>query len=141
MRYVSSGVTVQEFLCCIKLKKSTMGKDISDVLNEFLVKGGLSWSKCITICTDGAKAMTEHVRGLIGLIRQVNKNILFTHCMIHRGALASKELGSELMVATNHVVKIVNSLKSKPKVICLFRALCKEMGVVHEHLLLHTEVC
>ncbi|CAN7975524.1 unnamed protein product [Ixodes persulcatus] len=64
---------------------------------SFFVSGGLSWSKCIAICTDGAKAMTGHVKGLIGLIRQ-------------------------------------------PKAIRLSKALCREMGAAHEHLLLHTEV-
>lgn len=109
MRYLFSGTIVQESLCCIELKKSTTEKDIFEVLNEFFLRGGFSWSKCTA----------RHVKVLIRLIRQVRSNILFTHCMIHREALASKELSSELMVVTNHIVNIFNFIKSKPQSHCL----------------------
>lgn len=75
--------------------------------------------------------MTRHVKGLIGLIRQVNSSFLFTQCMIHREALASKELSSELLVVMNPIVKIVNAVKAKPKAMPLFKALCREMGASH----------
>lgn len=101
----------------------------------------LSGEGCVAVYTDGAKAITGHVRVMIGLTREVNSNILFTNCIIRREARASKELSSGVMVVMNHVVKIkvVNSIKSKSKAICLFKALCKKMGEVHEHLL-HSEV-
>ncbi|CAN7994905.1 unnamed protein product [Ixodes pacificus] len=39
VRYLSDGATVQEeFLCCLKLKTTTTGRDIFDALNEFFCK-------------------------------------------------------------------------------------------------------
>lgn len=140
VRYLAGNLIVEEFLCCIELGTTTTGKDIFDALNEFFLSKGLSWCKCIAVCTDGARAMTGIVKGFIALVRQVNSSIMFTHCMIHREALASKELSAELTVVMNHVVRTINSIKSKPKAIRLFKVLCKDMGAAHEHLLLHTEV-
>lgn len=58
-------------------------------------------------------------------IRQVNNSIMFTNCTIHREALASKELSAELTVVVNHVVRTINSTKSIPKAIHLFKVLQK----------------
>ncbi|CAN7987995.1 unnamed protein product [Ixodes pacificus] len=62
----------------------------------------------------------------LGSHKGVNSSILFTHCMIHKEALASKELSSELMVVMN---RVVNTVESKPKAIRLFKALDMGMDV------------
>lgn len=117
VRYLTGNLTVEEFLCCIEPDITTTTKDTFDVLNELFLYKGLSWSKCIAVCIDGAKAMTG--------IRQVNNSIMFTNCTIHREALASKELSAELTVVVNHVVRTINSTKSIPKAIHLFKVLQK----------------
>lgn len=60
--------------------------------------------------------------------------------MIHKEALASKELSAELTVVMNRVVRNINSIELKAKAIRLFKVLCRDMGAAHEHWLLHTEV-
>lgn len=114
-------------------------KEHFDAMTELFPSRGLSWSKYITGCTDSATAMTGKVKVFITLIRQVN-NITFTYCMIHGKALASNELCAELTVAINHVVRTINTIKSKPKVIHLYKLLCRDMGAANGHLLLHAEV-
>lgn len=56
----------------------------------------------------------------------MNSAVVFTHCMPHREALASEELSPELASVMQHVVKVVNSIKARPKASHLFKVLCKD---------------
>ncbi len=79
--------------------------------------------------TDGAQAMTGRERGLAARVQQVAPFVKWTHCMVHREALAAKKM----TVLFDSVLN--QSLNSR-----LFGDLCQEMGSGHEQLLLHTEV-
>jgi hypothetical protein len=45
---------------------------------------------CVGICTDGAPSMVGSIKGFITLAKQININIIHTHCFLHREALISK---------------------------------------------------
>lgn len=62
-------------------------------------------------------------------------SVPWDNCILHRYALAMKKLPPALKD-----VKIINFIKSRPKNIRLFKALCDEMGSDYSALLLHTEV-
>ncbi len=84
--------------------------------------------------------MTGRIKGLIAHIRQKNPDTLWTHCVIHREALASKKMSPELNYVLNDAVKAINFIKSLPLNARLFSRLCDGMGSEHTKLLLHTEV-
>ena len=67
-------------------------------------------------------------------------NVLFTHCFIHREALASKTLPCGLQDVLKVTIKIVNFVKSSTLHTRLFRKLCKDMGSEHINLLNYTKV-
>lgn len=46
----------------------------------------------VGLCTDGARAMTGHERGLAARVQQVAPLVKWTHCMVHREALAAKKM-------------------------------------------------
>lgn len=60
------------------------------------------------MCIDGAKAMSDHITGLVGHIKKVSPECNFTHCVLHREALAAKHLPDELKEVLNQSVKVVN---------------------------------
>lgn len=62
------------------------------------------------------------------------------HCIIHREALVSKTLDSELKSVLETVIKIASYIKSRPLNTRLFATLCNELGLAHQGLLCHTEV-
>lgn len=91
------------------------------------------------ICTDGAQAMAGKQGGLQALIKRISPNVQWTHCMIHREALASKQLSPKLNDVMTHVIATVNYIKTRPVKARIFSALCEEMGSDHTAILLHSK--
>ena len=102
-------------------------------------EANLKWEDCVGICTDGAQAMAGKRGGLQALIKRVSPDLQWTHCMIHREALASKQLSPELNDAMTDVIATVNHIKTRPVKAQIFSALCEEMGSDHTALLFHSE--
>jgi len=74
-------------------------------------------------------------------IREVaNKDLLITHCVLHRESLSAKNLSPELNNVMNGAVKITNVIRGRALHSRLFEALCDSIGTQHKHLLFHAEV-
>lgn len=92
------------------------------------------------MCTDGAPAMLGSPSGFVKLAKDKNPSIIGSHCVIHRQALASKTLPSEIKNVLEICIKVVNTVKSSALNSHLFNILCSELSAHHSVLLLHTEV-
>lgn len=139
IRFVDSEVMREELLFCEPFIANTTGESIFEIIDTFFKDNNMSWSKCVGICTDGARAMSGKYTGLRGLIKKVAPEARWTHCIIHREALAAKGLNSELDEVLHVVVKTVNLIKGQPLKSRIFRILCEDMGSEHTALLFHTE--
>lgn len=139
-RYVDSDDIKEHVLFWKRLEGTTKGRDIFNTVNSFFLDNGISWKSCTSVCTDAAAAMTGRVKGLSVHIKEENPDVLWTHCVIHREALASKKMRPELHSVLNDAVKAINFIKSRPLNTRLFRRLCESMGWEHTERLLHTEV-
>ena len=128
IRYSFDGKLHEDMLFCSILEGTCTGDAIFTELDSKLREMGLPWDQCVGVCTDGAGAMLGKKKGLRGKILQVAPNVNFTHCIIHREALASKALVPELNSVPETAVKIVNFIKSRPLNARLFAILCKDMG-------------
>lgn len=140
VRYEINGSIEEELLFCKSLPSTTTGEDIFKCLDNFIKDNAIDWSKCVGLTTDGAGAMSGKFRGLIAKIRVVAPLVKWTHCSLHREALAVKGLGGKFKETLDDAVKLVNYIKSRPKQSRIFSILCEEMGSEHSHLLLHCEV-
>lgn len=140
VRYVHSKKFYEEFLFCRTLSIRTTGEDIFHMVDSFVKENQLDWSKCVGICTDGARAMTGRFSGLVKRIQDKAPEAKWTHCGIHREALACKKIPASLDITLKNAVKIVNLIKARATNSRIFTAICKELGSEHETLLLHTEV-
>jgi HEAT repeat protein len=94
----------------------------------------------MSICTDGAAALTGSKKGFKAKVLEVSSNIMFNHCMIHREALASKKLQSDVKKVLLNGISIINFIKSKSSNSRLLNILCNAMGSDHKKLLLNTEI-
>lgn len=80
------------------------------------------------------------VKGFVSLAKEINSNITFTHCFLHREILAVKTLPEKLNEVLNDVTSMVNFIKMRPLKSRIFKQLCQAMEANYECLLLHTEV-
>ena len=92
------------------------------------------------ICTDGATAMIDVKPGFVTLVKNEWPHVAFSHCSLHRYALASKTLPLHLMVVMNVAVKVINFIRSRAKNHRLFQLLAEEIGAQHVGLLFYTKV-
>ncbi|UYV69664.1 hypothetical protein LAZ67_7000157 [Cordylochernes scorpioides] len=121
VRFIHENDIINQFLCCRERNKSFVEV--------------MYWH-----FTDGAPAMTGHLKGFVALVRELSGDILVTHCFLHREALVTRYLPSELKIVLEQCVKIINYIKSRPLKSRLFTKLCQAMEAKYESLLLHTEV-
>ena len=76
--------------------------------------------------------------GFKGLVLQKAPHVTFVHCIVHRHALASKTLPSELLEALQ--VCINNFIKNRSLNQRLFKFLCADHEASQTVVLFHTEV-
>ncbi|KAL0159399.1 hypothetical protein M9458_043124 [Cirrhinus mrigala] len=139
VRYVHNGELQEDFLFCKPLPAQSTAQAIFDILNAFIVSNGIDWSKCVGLSTDGARAMVGHRNGVVARVKTAAPLMSSVHSSLHREALATKKMPTDLRCVLDEAVKIVNFIKTRPLQSRLFRLLCEEMGSDHVQLLLHTE--
>jgi hypothetical protein len=98
------------------------------------------WSRCVGICTDGAKAMTGRHSGVVTRAQAVAPNATCAHCSIHQEALDAKGMPDSLKDVLETTVKMIHFVTARPLNSRVFSALCNDMGSDHATLLQHTEV-
>lgn len=140
IRFIKNEKFINEFFFCDELKTTTKGEDIFEVVNKKVLLFKLKWKNCISVCTDGCPSMRGNQKGFVTLVLQENPDIITTHCMIHREALAAKSLPENLQSVLNQAIKVVNFIKSRPLNSRIFAQLCDAMDSDFKSLLYHTEV-
>lgn len=128
---------VEDLLFCKPILTNCRARELFAVLNNFFLESNLEWKYCVGLCTDGARAMSGRFGGLRALIQNVAVNAIWTHCLIHREALASQQLSGDLNGVLEVVVKTVNFIKARPLKARLFQRLCDELGADHNNLLFY----
>ena len=97
---------VEELLFCKPIEVNCRGIDLFNIIDNFISTNNLDWENCISICTDGARAMFGSRSGLRSLIQERAPMAKWVHCMIHREALVARELSPELGATVEIVTKV-----------------------------------
>ena len=138
--YIYDFEMIEDFLFCKPLEGRTTRVEIFKVLNDFIEQNGISWEKCVGVCSDGARAMTGRHSGVVTRIQSVAPNAVFTHCSIHREALAARTLQSSFKDVLDNAIEVVNLIKARALNSRMFTIMCNDMDAEHDKLHLHTEV-
>jgi len=131
----------EEVLCFLKLLSFTTSDQIFESINSYFEQKNIPWNKCIGICTDGAAAMVGTHKGVVSRIQQIShKDVIKTHCVLHREQLAAKNMSEDLHTVLNDCVKIVNQIRNSAIKTRIFSLMCEEMGSEHKNLLLYSHI-
>ena len=140
VRYLGENTLEEEFLFCRALETTTRGEDIFALVDSFMKEEGLEWNNCSSICTDGAPAMLGSRKGFTARVKEINPNVMTSHCFVHQENLASHRLSTELGNVMQDVIHIVNFIKSKSLNSRLFGKLCENLNAEHKHLIYFSNV-
>ncbi|GFW05428.1 SCAN domain-containing protein 3 [Trichonephila clavipes] len=139
VRFWDGMSAVEELLFCKPIKLKATAIVLFDILNNFINEANIEWKNCVGICTDGARTVSGRFKSIQALVKQKSPLCIWTHCMIHREALVSKEISPGLNIVLMIVVTVVNYIKMRPLKSRIFSELCKDMGAVHSSLLFYCE--
>lgn len=139
VRFIDGDDMREDLLFCKTVSGRATAEELFQILDTYLKEASLKWEDCVGICTDGGQVMAGKRGGLQALIKRISPNVQWTHCMIHREALASKQLSLELNDVMTHIIATVNYIKTRPVKARIFSALCEEMGSDHTAVLFHSE--
>jgi hypothetical protein len=139
IRFVDEDNIHEDLLFCKEITGTCTAKDLFYILDKYIAENNLDWENCVGLCTDGARSMSGRYNGLQALIRKKAPEALWTHCMIHRQALASKDLSPILDQVLQTSITVVNFIKTRPLQARLFARLCNEMGADFTSLLFYCE--
>ncbi|XP_042233739.1 SCAN domain-containing protein 3-like [Homarus americanus] len=140
VRYPWNGHIFEDFFFCKKVTVRATDEEIFNILDTFMRETKMKWENCVAVCTDGAAVMTGRKSGVVARIKALNPQIIATHCLLHRQALASKDMAPDLHSVLSTVVFVVNYVKSRLLQSRLFAQLCNKMCAGHDTLLFHSKV-
>ncbi|XP_069059689.1 protein FAM200A-like [Pleurodeles waltl] len=138
VRFVNEKKIVEDLLFCKEMKGGTTGQDLFAVVDDFMVQNQIDWERCVGVCTDGGRSMAGCYQGFQARIRSKAPNAVWTHCIIHREALAAGNLSEELHNILKIVTKVINFIKTRPMKARFFAKLCEDMGAEHSCLLFYS---
>lgn len=135
VRYIHETNVCEDLLFCRKICESGKATDLFKILDSYMIENNIKWENCVGVCTDGARAMSGQYGGLQALIKTKAPNVKWTHCVIHREALAAKNVTPELNTVMDIIIKVVNYIKTRPVKARFFQKLCEELGAEHTSLI------
>lgn len=98
VRYIEETNVCEDLLFCRKICEGGKAADLFKILDSYIIENNINWENCVGVCTDGARAMSGQYGGLQALIKTKAPNVKWIHCIIHREALAAKNITPELNV-------------------------------------------
>jgi hypothetical protein len=81
---------------CPPLSERCTRSDIFKAVNDNFTAKDISWANCVSVCSDGAAALTGHKKGFQAEIQQIGPHVNFIHFIIHRETLASRDFEPKL---------------------------------------------
>jgi hypothetical protein len=80
VRFEENSDIIEQFLFYRELTITTTGGEIFDCVNAYFEEHEIQWAHCISVCTDGAPALTGRIKGFLAFVKKLNPNLITAHC-------------------------------------------------------------
>ena len=95
VRYVEETDIIEDILFCKPIPDKATSNKIFNTVDRFFDENDIIWNNCIGLCTDGARSMSGHKASFQALVEKKTPDLFWTHCMLHRATLLSKNISEE----------------------------------------------
>ena len=140
VRYVKENDIFEEFLFCESLELTTKGIDVYNNVKDFFSKNKIPMSVIGSICTNGASSLIGNNSGFIAYMKKELPEVITTHCVVHRHALASKTLPDKFKKPLTTPKNVVNYIRGRSLNHRIFRTSYEEIGTGHVTLRYSTKI-
>ena len=127
----------EELLSFSAMHDRTRGQDIFASLQEIIRSFQLDMSKCASVTTDGAAAMTKTF--VAALQSEYGAKLAF-HCIIHQECLCSKASNDTLRNVMKVVTQLVNYIRANSLNHRQFQSFLNEINAEYKDVVYHSEV-
>ncbi|GFV76520.1 SCAN domain-containing protein 3 [Trichonephila clavipes] len=114
VRFWDGMSAVEELLFCKPIKLKATAIALFDILNNFINEANIEWKIVSEYAPMVLVQCQEDLKSIQALVKQKSPLCIWTHCMIHREALTSKEISPGLNIVLMTVVTVVNYIKMRP---------------------------
>ena len=106
------GKCMTQFLDCVVVRDGKAAT-VVDAVNVTMKKSGVPMTKVIGLGSDGSSVMASDIRGVNGMMKQLNPFLVFVHCVAHCLNLAVSQAcnGISEMAALQNVIVAVYNLQ------------------------------
>lgn len=91
----------------IPLNGKASGENLFDTVNASFKADSVPWENCLSMSSDGAKAMVGEFNSVLSRVKQQQENVWFLHCTCHVAHLAASHACSELPDVCEQLAKDV----------------------------------
>lgn len=91
VRYECDGAITENMIFCKTISDNATGQGLFEVFIETTKNKKLDRNKCISVCSDGARAITGENSGLIVKLEEFMPHIEWMHCFLQRHIFAAKK--------------------------------------------------
>lgn len=132
IRHVSDDLQSSETFLGFYETSDTKSKTLFKIVEDILLRFGLSFGKMRGQCYDGAAYVAGHISGLQTRVREVEKGALFVHCNAHQLNLVVQdgmERVKEMKNFIGTIKDLLNFIRDSPKSIAEFNRLKTELSL------------
>lgn len=118
---------------CYPLPEQTTETDMYQVIGGFFIENYIIWSNCCGLSTEQSQCQAVSLQKAHAK-EVAAPHVAWSHCCIHKRALACKDLPEGFKAFLVDAVNVVNYIKSQALKLRLFTSLYEDMGSLHSNL-------
>lgn len=109
VRFFTSQQVETQLYKVVAIEGKASGENLFNIVNSSFEEDNISWENCLSMSSDGAKAMVGEFNSVLSRVRGQQENLWFLHCTCHVAHLAASHACGELPTVCEQLARDVYS--------------------------------